>query len=97
MTCYDRRVARITFAHFAQIIDAAPGTRLMEVVDRHHVPIPFHCRRGQCTTCRIHVVAGTLAAALEVERGTLAQHELPPDVRLTCQALVGDQDVTIAP
>lgn len=86
----------VHFSQFLLSLPAPPGTRLMELVDRHQVPIRFGCRRGQCTTCRVRVVSGALAPAGEVERATLAQHELPADVRLTCQAHVGVVDVTIA-
>jgi ferredoxin len=89
-------MSRITFVDGARTLEAPPGTRLMELVDRHQVPIRFGCRRGQCTTCRIRVLAGALAPPGPVERSTLAQHELPADVRLTCQAELGEGDVTIA-
>ena len=88
-------MSRVTFAQFARTLDAPAGTRLMELVDRHQVPIRFGCRRGQCATCRVRVLSGALAPPGPMERATLAQHELDADVRLTCQAVVSDADVTI--
>ena len=88
-------MSRVTFAESGRTLEAPAGTRLMELVDRHQVPIRFGCRRGQCATCRVRVVSGALAPPGPMERATLAQHELPGDVRLTCQAELAEGDVTI--
>lgn len=87
----------IRFLQNGACLAVAPGTRLMEVIDRHRVPIRFGCRRGQCTTCRVRVIEGALLPPGPIEQATLAQHDLPPGVRLSCQACVGAQSVTIAP
>lgn len=95
-------MARVTFegheagaAGRATVIDAAPGTRLLDLCDEHGAPVPFSCRSASCGTCRIDVLEG--ADLLEPPR----DEELdvldifgddPSRRRLACQARVGAGD-----
>jgi 2Fe-2S ferredoxin len=71
-------------------VEIAESSRLVDVCDREHAPVPFSCRSATCGTCRIEVVEG--ADLLEAREG--AEAELldllgdPPAYRLACQAKI---------
>jgi ferredoxin len=45
-----------------QIVEAAPGTRLLEVAQAHGQPLEGTCEGAMaCSTCHVHVVGGDVA------------------------------------
>lgn len=62
---------------------------MVKLCDEIDSPVPFHCRRGNCGTCRIEVLEGVdeLLPAETQERNVLDMLGLsPPKHRLACQA-----------
>ncbi|WP_139167201.1 2Fe-2S iron-sulfur cluster-binding protein [Chromobacterium sphagni] len=71
-----------------QTAQIAEGTSLASACDASGAPVPFHCRRGNCGTCRVAVLDGAemLAVADAHERSVLAVFGLSaPAHRLACQ------------
>jgi ferredoxin len=74
--------------------EAAPGTRLVDVLDDFpDADVPFSCRSATCGTCRVRVEAGAAALAPPAteELEVLALFADPPEVRLCCQLRVTGQ------
>jgi ferredoxin len=72
-----------------QTAQAPEGGPLIALCDAADAPVPFHCRRGNCGTCRIAVLEGAdqLLPAQRDECGVLELLGLsPPSHRLACQA-----------
>jgi len=73
-------------AHTAAALDGGGLARLCDEVDS---PVPFHCRRGTCGTCRVEVLKGAdeLLPPQAGELQLLALLGLSPERhRLACQA-----------
>ncbi|MEN6080046.1 2Fe-2S iron-sulfur cluster-binding protein [Chromobacterium piscinae] len=73
--------------------EAPAGGALASVCDVAESPVPFHCRSGNCGTCRVAILEGEalLEAADGKERGVLATLGLSaPAHRLACQVKVGE-------
>ncbi len=70
-------------------VAAAEGGALIKLCDEADAPVPFHCRRGNCGTCRVVILegGGELLPAAAHERGVLDIFGLPPPTyRLACLA-----------
>jgi 2Fe-2S ferredoxin len=80
-------------------ISAAPGTSLCEALLDNGIPIEHACEMScACTTCHVVVKQGyaSLGELDEAEEDLLDRAwGLTPTSRLSCQAIVSNQDVTI--
>jgi 2Fe-2S type ferredoxin (ISC system) len=80
-------------------IEAAPGTSLCEALLEHGIEIEHACELScACTTCHVVVREGfsSLGEMDESEEDLLDRAwGLEPTSRLSCQAILAQQDVTI--
>ena len=80
-------------------ITAAPGTSICEALLENHIEIEHACdMSAACTTCHVIVRQGfnSLNEMEETEADLLDRAwGLEPDSRLSCQAIVAGQDLTI--
>ena len=80
-------------------VTAPSGTSICEALLEHHIAIEHACDQVcACTTCHVIVRAGgrSLSAIEEGEEDLLDRAwGLEPDSRLSCQAILGQQDVTV--
>ena len=80
-------------------IEAPAGKSLCDLLLDHHVDIEHACEKScACTTCHVIVRAGfdSLAPAEEKEEVLLDKAwGLEASSRLSCQAKMGDRDLTI--
>ena len=76
-----------------------PGISVCDAMLQHGVPIEHACEKScACTTCHVVVREGfdSLSEADEVEEDMLDKAwGLEPESRLSCQALIDDQDLVI--
>ncbi len=81
------------------VIDAAPGKSLCDTLLAAGIEIEHACEKScACTTCHVIVREGfdTLAASTETEDDMLDKAwGLEPDSRLSCQVMVGADDLTV--
>jgi 2Fe-2S ferredoxin len=81
------------------VIEASKGENLIEVAMENGIDIEHACERAcACTTC--HVVVreglGSLEESNELEDDLLDKAwGLEPDSRLSCQVVIGDEDLVI--
>jgi len=79
--------------------EAEPGTSICDAAQAHDVEIEHACEKScACTTCHVYVREGldSLDESTEDEDDMLDKAwGLDPDSRLSCQALVGDEDLVI--
>lgn len=87
------------YCPLGDIIEAAPGTSVCEALIEHGIEIEHACEMScACTTCHVVVHEGlkSLGEMDESEEDLLDRAwGLTPTSRLSCQAIVSDQDVTI--
>jgi ferredoxin len=85
----------VTFVDLGRTVEADVGCTLLEVCDRHGLPMDTACGGfAACNTCRVRVVAGALSPVEEVEEPFLDE----ADQRLGCQArVVGAVTVRLDP
>lgn len=80
-------------------IEAEPGTSICEALLDNGIAIEHACEMScACTTCHVIVKQGfdSLGELDEIEEDLLDKAwGLTPTSRLSCQAIVSDQDVTI--
>lgn len=80
-------------------IEAAPDETILDAALRHHIEIEHACEKScACTTCHVIVREGfdSLDEAEENEEDYLDKAwGLEPESRLSCQAHVGDADLTV--
>lgn len=80
-------------------LEIAPGTSICEALLEHDIPIEHACEMScACTTC--HVVVrqgfGSLNELEETEEDLLDRAwGLEPNSRLSCQAIVAQQDLVV--
>jgi 2Fe-2S ferredoxin len=81
------------------VIEVEPGVSLCDAMLSNHIEIEHACEKScACTTCHVYVREGfdSLEEATEDEDDYLDKAwGLDMDSRLSCQALVGDEDLTI--
>ena len=79
--------------------DAEPGQSVCDALLANGVHIEHACEKScACTTCHVHVRKGydSLEEALELEEDYLDKAwGLDPESRLSCQAVVADDDLVI--
>lgn len=96
---------KITFLPHEQIcpdgtvIEVEPGISICDAALNNGIEIEHACEKScACTTCHVHVRKGldSLEDASENEEDYLDKAwGLDPDSRLSCQAIVGEEDLTI--
>ena len=96
---------KITFLPHAQIcpegksIEVEPGISICDAALSHGIEIEHACEKScACTTCHVYVRAGSesLPEPTDNEDDYLDKAwGLDPDSRLSCQAIVQDQDLVI--
>ena len=81
------------------VVEAEPGESVCRALLRHDIAIEHACEMScACTTCHVHVREGfdSIEEATEDEDDYLDKAwGLDMDSRLSCQAIVGDQPLTI--
>ncbi len=81
------------------VIEAKPGVSICDAALRHNVEIEHACEKScACTTCHVYVREGmeSLNENTEEEDDMLDKAwGLDSDSRLSCQAIVGDEDLVI--
>jgi 2Fe-2S ferredoxin len=81
------------------VIEVEPGISICDAALANGVEIEHACEKScACTTCHVIVREGfhSLAAAEEQEEDLLDKAwGLEPESRLSCQALVGDEDLVL--
>ncbi|MFN5048191.1 ISC system 2Fe-2S type ferredoxin [Roseateles sp.] len=80
-------------------ITAPAGTSICEALLDHDIEIEHACDQVcACTTCHVIVRAGARSLS-EMEEGEEDMLDrawgLEPDSRLSCQAILGQQDITV--
>jgi 2Fe-2S ferredoxin len=81
------------------LIEAEPGMSICDAAQKNGIEIEHACEKScACTTCHVIIREGigSLAEATEEEEDLLDKAwGLEPDSRLSCQALVGTEDLVI--
>ena len=82
------------------VIENAPqGESILDVLLKHHIDVDHACEKScACTTCHVVVRQGfdSLEDATDNEEDYLDRAwGLEPTSRLSCQAIVADEDLTI--
>ena len=81
------------------VIDAPSGTSICDALLNNAVDIEHACEKScACTTCHVYVREGqdSLPEATELEDDYLDKAwGLDPDSRLSCQAIVADEDLVV--
>ena len=81
------------------VIEAPQGTSICDVALEHGIEIEHACEKScACTTCHVIVRQGfdSLESADELEEDLLDKAwGLEPDSRLSCQAIVANEDLVI--
>jgi ferredoxin, 2Fe-2S len=81
------------------LFDTAPGTSICDALLEHGIEIEHACEKScACTTCHVIVREGfgSLGEATELEEDMLDKAwGLEANSRLSCQAIVGEQELVI--
>ena len=81
------------------VFEAEKGTSLCDAALHNHLHIEHACEKScACTTCHVYVREGfeSLEVATDLEEDYLDKAwGVDPDSRLSCQALVADEDLVI--
>ncbi len=81
------------------VLEASEGESVCDALLRHSIDIDHACEKScACTTCHVVVREGydSLAEADELEEDYLDKAwGLEPESRLSCQALVADEDLVV--
>lgn len=81
------------------VVNVEPGVTICDAALEHGIEIEHACEKScACTTCHVLVREGfaSLPEADELEDDMLDKAwGLEPDSRLSCQAVVGDEDLVV--
>lgn len=81
------------------VIEAKPGTTICDAALQNHIEIEHACEKScACTTCHVYIREGmdSLNENSEEEDDMLDKAwGLDPDSRLSCQTVVGDEDLVV--
>ena len=81
------------------VIEAEPGISICDAALKNHVEIEHACEKScACTTCHVYIREGmdSLNDNSEDEDDMLDKAwGLEPDSRLSCQTIVGDEDLVV--
>ena len=96
---------KITFLPHEQIcpegktVEVEAGISVCDAALKNDIPIEHACEKScACTTCHVYIRKGmdSLEEATENEEDYLDKAwGLDPDSRLSCQTIVGDEDLTV--
>jgi len=82
-----------------EVIEAKKGDSVLDTLLANGIELEHACEKScACTTCHVYVREGfdLLAEPDELEDDLLDKAwGLEPDSRLSCQALIGDTDLTV--
>ncbi len=82
-----------------EVLEVEKGSNLCRVALRNGIEIEHACEMScACTTCHVHIREGmeSLSPPTDDEEDMLDKAwGLDPDSRLSCQVVVGDEDLTI--
>jgi len=82
-----------------KVIEAEAGTSICDAALKNDIEIEHACEKScACTTCHVYVREGldSLEEATELEDDFLDKAwGLDPDSRLSCQAIINDEDLVI--
>jgi len=80
-------------------VDVEPGISICDAALQNDIELEHACEKScACTTCHVYVREGfdSLEESTELEDDYLDKAwGLDPDSRLSCQAIVGDEDLVI--
>jgi len=81
------------------VIEAEKGTTICDAALQNHIEIEHACEKScACTTCHVYIREGmdSLNENSEEEDDMLDKAwGLDPDSRLSCQTVVGDEDLVV--
>jgi len=81
------------------VIDAEPGVTICDAALKNDIDIEHACEKScACTTCHVYIREGleSINESTEDEDDLLDKAwGLEPDSRLSCQTIVGDQDLVV--
>ncbi len=81
------------------VLEVEPGTNLIEAALDNDIHIEHACEMScACTTCHVYIREGfdSLEESTETEDDMLDKAwGLEPDSRLSCQVVVGDEDLVV--
>jgi ferredoxin, 2Fe-2S len=81
------------------VVEAEPGTTICDAALQHGIDIEHACEKScACTTCHVYIREGgeSLSESEEDEDDLLDKAwGLEPDSRLSCQAVVANQDLVV--
>jgi len=81
------------------VIEVEPGITVLDAALKHDIDIEHACEKScACTTCHVIVREGfdSLIEAYETEEDMLDKAwGLEPESRLSCQALVAEEDLVV--
>lgn len=81
------------------IVEAEPGVTICDAALKNHIEIEHACEKScACTTCHVYIREGmdSLNENTEDEDDMLDKAwGLDPDSRLSCQTVVGDEDLVV--
>jgi ferredoxin, 2Fe-2S len=81
------------------VVEGEPGVTILDTALAHGIELEHACEKScACTTCHVIVREGlaSLSTALEIEEDLLDKAwGLEPESRLSCQAVVADQDLVV--
>jgi len=81
------------------VVEAETGTSICDAALAHDIEIEHACEKScACTTCHVYIREGydSLDEATDLEDDYLDKAwGLDPDSRLSCQAIIGDEDLVI--
>jgi 2Fe-2S ferredoxin len=81
------------------VIDAEKGVSICDAALKGGIDIEHACEKScACTTCHVHIREGfdSLEEATELEEDYLDKAwGVDPDSRLSCQAIVADEDLVV--
>ena len=81
------------------VVEAKEGETILDVALANGINIEHACEKScACTTCHVYIREGfdTLAEATDLEEDYLDKAwGVDPDSRLSCQAKVGTEDITV--
>ncbi len=90
---------KLTFLPEGREIEAEQGITICDAALKNGIEIEHACEKSAaCTTCHVIITKGfdSLEEASETEEDLLDKAwGLEPESRLSCQALIGDQDLVI--
>lgn len=81
------------------VVTVEPGISICDAALKNGIPIEHACEKScACTTCHVHVREGfdSLEEPTDLEEDYLDKAwGVDPDSRLSCQAIVADEDLVI--